>query len=168
MGPLISRCLLPDEDPSDDVVFNVTSEQQLGSLIYDENGEVDGCAYRLLNGTEIDCDRGYVYDRSTFGSSAVMDWNLVCDDSYWRATAQSVFMLGVLLGSYIFGDLSDRIGRKPAFVSSVIIQARWQSLGLELKYIQFCHIFFYRQSLVWQLVLYLSTGPSFLFDWWLA
>ncbi len=51
-----------------------------------------------------------------------MDWNLVCGDGFWRATAQSIFMVGVLLGSYIFGDLSDRFGRKPAFVSSVIIQ----------------------------------------------
>ena len=53
-----------------------------------------------------------------------MDWNLVCDNKHWRATAQSTFMVGVLLGSYIFGDISDRYGRKPAFFSSVVIQVR--------------------------------------------
>ena len=51
-----------------------------------------------------------------------MDWDLVCGDSAWRATAQSLFMVGVLVGSYIFGDLSDRLGRKPVFVASVVIQ----------------------------------------------
>ncbi len=63
-----------------------------------------------------------LFFRSVFGSSAVMDWDLVCGDSAWRATAQSLFMVGVLVGSYIFGDLSDRLGRKPVFVASVVIQ----------------------------------------------
>ncbi len=53
-----------------------------------------------------------------------MDWNLVCEDRHWKATAQSTFMVGVLLGSYIFGDLSDRLGRKKAFVSSIVLQVR--------------------------------------------
>ena len=53
-----------------------------------------------------------------------MDWNLVCEDGHWRATAQSTFMVGVLLGSYIFGYLSDRLGRKKAFVSSIVLQVR--------------------------------------------
>ena len=31
-------------------------------------------------------------------------------------------MVGVLIGSYIFGEASDRFGRKPTFMASVIIQ----------------------------------------------
>jgi len=31
-------------------------------------------------------------------------------------------MAGVLIGSYVFGEASDRLGRKPTFVASVIIQ----------------------------------------------
>ena len=59
-----------------------------------------------------------------FGSSAVMDWDLVCDGAHWRAAAQSLFMVGVLLGSYVFGALSDRCGRRPVFLASVLIQVR--------------------------------------------
>jgi OCT family organic cation transporter-like MFS transporter 4/5 len=36
---------------------------------------------------------------------------------------QSLFMVGVLLGSYIFGEASDRFGRKPTFIASIIIQS---------------------------------------------
>ena len=38
-------------------------------------------------------------------------------------------MVGVLLGSYIFGEASDRFGRKPTFIASVIIQAAVGSLA---------------------------------------
>ena len=36
-----------------------------------------------------------------------------------RATAQAVFMAGVLAGSYGFGWFSDKWGRKPSFFLSV-------------------------------------------------
>ena len=67
-----------------------------------------------------------------FGSSAVMEWNLVCEDKQWRAFAQSFFMLGVLLGSYFFGDLSDRFGRKPTFFVSVVLQVQFDANELFL------------------------------------
>ena len=69
---------------------------------------LDSCSMFAENGTVVGCQNGWVYDRTTFGSSAVMDWNLVCENKGYRATSQSVFMLGVLIGSYVFGDLSDR------------------------------------------------------------
>lgn len=62
-----------------------------------------------------------------------MDWDLVCGDNFWRATAQSIFMVGVLIGSYVFGDLSDRLGRKPVFFASVIIQVRLGSFFFYVK-----------------------------------
>merc|ERR1712186_193593 len=40
-----------------------------------------------------------------------------------RATAQAVFMAGVLAGSYFFGWLSDKLGRKVSFFVSVVVQA---------------------------------------------
>jgi len=37
-----------------------------------------------------------------------LQFNLVCDDAHFRVMADSLFMVGALLGSIIFGDLSDR------------------------------------------------------------
>ncbi|XP_049951899.1 organic cation transporter protein-like, partial [Schistocerca serialis cubense] len=48
--------------------------------------------------------------------------NLVCEYAWLSATADSMFMVGVLLGSIIFGDLSHRFGRKPIFFLSLVLQ----------------------------------------------
>lgn len=37
-----------------------------------------------------------------------LQYNLVCDDAHFRVMADSLFMVGALLGSIIFGGLSDR------------------------------------------------------------
>ena len=64
----------------------------------------------------------WVYDHSKYESSAIMEWNLVCNSAWLRATADSLFMIGVLLGSIIFGDLSDRYGRRRIFFASLVLQ----------------------------------------------
>ncbi|XP_063218411.1 organic cation transporter protein-like [Bacillus rossius redtenbacheri] len=67
------------------------------------------------------CD-AWVYDRSKYSSSAVTEFNMVCNDAWLRALADSLFMVGVLLGSIIFGALSDRYGRRPIFFISLVMQ----------------------------------------------
>jgi MFS family permease len=45
-----------------------------------------------------------------------------------RATAQALFMVGVLVGSKLFGILSDLYGRKFSFFLSVVLQERIATL----------------------------------------
>lgn len=49
-------------------------------------------------------------------------WNLICDKAWMRATGDALFMVGVMLGSMIFGGLSDKFGRRPIFFLSLVIQ----------------------------------------------
>ncbi|XP_032497609.1 solute carrier family 22 member 6 isoform X3 [Phocoena sinus] len=69
------------------------------------------------NGTETNgtgatepCTHGWIYDNSTFPSTIVMEWDLVCSRRALRQLAQSLYMVGVLLGAMVFGHLADRCG----------------------------------------------------------
>ncbi|XP_039696905.1 solute carrier family 22 member 20 [Pteropus medius] len=66
------------------------------------------------------CKDGWVYDRSIFPSTIVMEWDLVCEARTLRDLAQSIYMAGVLLGAFVFGSLADRLGRKAPLVWSYL------------------------------------------------
>ncbi|KAM4723084.1 solute carrier family 22 member 20-like [Rhinophrynus dorsalis] len=64
------------------------------------------------------CMDGWVYDRSVIRTSIITEWDLVCDLRPMRQMAQSVYMVGVLLGGAIFGGLSDKFGRRTILIWS--------------------------------------------------
>ncbi|XP_032497607.1 solute carrier family 22 member 6 isoform X1 [Phocoena sinus] len=75
------------------------------------------------NGTETNgtgatepCTHGWIYDNSTFPSTIVMEWDLVCSRRALRQLAQSLYMVGVLLGAMVFGHLADRLGRRKVLI----------------------------------------------------
>ncbi|ALC47004.1 Orct2 [Drosophila busckii] len=76
---------------------------------------------RAENATAQTCS-SYVYDQSKILNSAVTEFDLVCGRQVLAATSDSMFMVGVLLGSFVFGQLSDKYGRKPIFFASLVIQ----------------------------------------------
>lgn len=69
-----------------------------------------------------ECDT-WIYDRSNYESTTLTEWDLVCQRAWWKASADAIFMVGVLLGSIIFGALSDKYGRKIIFFISLLLQA---------------------------------------------
>lgn len=66
------------------------------------------------------CVDGWEYDKSTYMSTIVTEWNLVCDDGWKAPLPSSVSSGGVLAGSLISGQLSDRFGRKIVLFAALL------------------------------------------------
>ncbi|XP_034041053.1 solute carrier family 22 member 15-like [Thalassophryne amazonica] len=49
--------------------------------------------------------------------SVVTEWLLVQQQAYKVSLAGSLFFAGLLVGNVVFGPLSDRIGRRPVFLT---------------------------------------------------
>ncbi|CAH1778274.1 unnamed protein product [Owenia fusiformis] len=79
---------------------------------------------RSINGSDVKsaCKYGWIYSTEEYSSTIVSQWNLVCDNKWQRGTAKSIFFAGRLAGALIFGQLSDRFGRKPVFISALCLQ----------------------------------------------
>ncbi|XP_077402943.1 solute carrier family 22 member 4-like [Vanacampus margaritifer] len=69
-----------------------------------------------------DCADGWVYDTDVYQSTVVSQYDLVCSQHWKQPLTSTIFFLGVLVGSFISGVISDRFGRKPVLFATLIIQ----------------------------------------------
>ncbi|KAM5249000.1 solute carrier family 22 member 12-like isoform 2-T2 [Ctenodactylus gundi] len=69
------------------------------------------------------CVDGWVYDRSTFTSTIVTKWDLVCDSQALKPVAQSIYLAGILVGAAVCGRASDRFGRRMVLTWSYLLIA---------------------------------------------
>lgn len=63
----------------------------------------------------------WVFDRSVFLSTAVTEWNLVCQRKPLLSLLQSWLMIGGLASSLLCGDLADRLGRRPVYLAAMLV-----------------------------------------------
>ena len=69
------------------------------------------------------CDQGWTASTNLFTRTATIDFSMVCDSHWQISFAQSLYMGGMLVGSFIFGTLADWIGRRPTLVLTSLLLA---------------------------------------------
>ncbi|KAM9660294.1 solute carrier family 22 member 11 isoform 2-T2 [Trichechus inunguis] len=74
--------------------------------------EPNATATNWSKATTEPCMDGWVYDHSTFTSTIITKWDLVCHSQHLKPMSQSIYMTGILLGSTTWGLLSDRCSWK--------------------------------------------------------
>ncbi|XP_034868272.1 solute carrier family 22 member 12 isoform X2 [Mirounga leonina] len=131
------------------------------------------------------CMDGWVYDRSTFTSTIVAKWDLVCDSHALKPMAQSIYLSGILVGAAVCGHISDRFGRRLVltwnYLQMAVSVMEWTSacaraLAMTLNSLGFS----FGQVLMaavaygvrdWALLQLVVSAPFFLcfvYSWWLA
>ncbi|KAM3930694.1 solute carrier family 22 member 7-like isoform 2-T2 [Leptodactylus fuscus] len=67
------------------------------------------------------CDQGWDYDHTTFSSTTVTQWDLVCERKGLSQILATFFFIGVMLGTVMFGYLSDRFGRRAMLLLALVV-----------------------------------------------
>lgn len=114
------RCRLENEHANSP--FELPDDVWRSSIPFDEvKKEFSKCEY-YRNLSEIVACENYVWSTEKVKNSVVTSFELVCDRATLRASADSFLMIGLMIGGYIFGDMSDKYGRRPTFMLSLFLQ----------------------------------------------
>ncbi|XP_022617973.1 solute carrier family 22 member 5-like isoform X1 [Seriola dumerili] len=112
-------------------------------LSFSERGLLPGVDVNLTNVPKEGCLDGWEYDRSVYISTITTEWDLVCDDRWKNPLTSSVFFCGVLTGSFISGQLSDRYGRKIVMFVTIAVQTVFTFIQVfSSSWVVFCIVFF--------------------------
>ncbi|XP_063703892.1 organic cation transporter 1-like [Culicoides brevitarsis] len=84
-------------------------------LELDSQGRLNNSNGRLIN-----C-WFYDYDETWYDQTVVSQENWVCDRALYVTNTFSFHRLGEVVGTFIFGQLSDKIGRRPIIISGILM-----------------------------------------------
>ncbi|XP_041979923.1 organic cation transporter protein isoform X1 [Aricia agestis] len=124
------RCWIDGVDTSNTTAA-WNSPEILAAIPLTPSGALDSCHMYSEDNETISCSK-WVFDTRYRTSSRAIEWNLVCDQRWRGAIAQTGYMLGVFTGAIFLGGLADKIGRKTVFCWSGVLQC---ALGVAAAFI---------------------------------
>ncbi|GLH06711.1 Uncharacterized protein GBIM_12174 [Gryllus bimaculatus] len=69
----------------------------------------------------VGCQNGWEYDKTWYTLTAPSQENWVCNDSIYVSNVFAFSRAGDVLGSFVFGQLGDSIGRRPVFFVTLLL-----------------------------------------------
>lgn len=86
------------------------------------NIEFSKCEMYSTNGSGVilGCQYGWEYDTTWFEKTLTSQHDWVCDKSSYVTDAFTFLTIGDVLGSFVFGQLGDTLGRRPIFLFSTL------------------------------------------------
>ncbi|XP_044226002.1 solute carrier family 22 member 5-like isoform X2 [Thunnus albacares] len=85
-------------------------------------GLIPGIDINLADLQQEKCVDGWTYSKDIYQSTIVSEYDLVCSEQWKQPFTATLYFLGVLVGSFFSGQLSDRFGRKPVFFATMAVQ----------------------------------------------
>ncbi|XP_022061661.2 solute carrier family 22 member 5-like [Acanthochromis polyacanthus] len=93
-------------------------------------GYIPGRDVNLTDLEQEGCVDGWSYSKDIYWSTMVSEFDLVCDEQWKQPFTSTIYFLGVLAGSFISGQVSDRFGRKPVLFATLAIQTIFSFVGV--------------------------------------
>lgn len=93
------------------------------SIPRDSNGKLSQCLKYVnlsLSNQTMACNDGWTYDPHD-SYTIVNQWDLVCVNRMWNQLSQTILVVGVMFGAFIFSVLSDKFGRKLVFLGCHVL-----------------------------------------------
>ena len=72
------------------------------------------------DGEGVSCSK-WVFDTSVFTRTVISEFEIVCSSSYLKTFSTTIYMSGMLFGSFFFGWFGDKFGRKVAFGCTTLL-----------------------------------------------
>lgn len=140
------NCLVPGRE-----LYNVSSEEVWKNLtlprVLNSRGESTYSSCTMYNvsrypaGTDpealvfgpndtIDCIHGYEYNRQYYDLTPITEENWVCDKELHSTNVFAFIRFAEVSGTFILGQLGDRIGRLPVYLISLAMAALGRSLAV--------------------------------------
>ena len=133
------------------LVYTVTSMQLLGwvfvGTVPDHTCDCTLSQQHHHVGSSGNCSVTYNDTNTSATDSAVVEWGLVCERETLSASIAAAPMFGYLFGGLFFGAMSDKCGRKPAFlVANAVLVSAGVVCGLAPNYLTFLVMRYYQSS----------------------
>lgn len=88
------------------------------SSIPSVDGVLDSCQMFVEGSNETTTCTKFVYDDTFYKDTRSIDWNMVCDNRFRGAIAQTIYMLGVFTGAVVLGKNIDCLSNLPFYLQT--------------------------------------------------